>query len=154
MLDDPKLKDLASKQKIVKFISTLPYYFNTTQDQILALLSKRPKDPIFIGYNASYTKFCTSTDGSEWVKNYAGLIDLYGFIPIPERGTIWQARNSKALYIVTDFANIRSSNSIEEPPIIICMDELGITKTFKVSTWHEKLMFSSHSLHTPIKVEI
>lgn len=140
---------IADQDKINKFIESLPKHFNTNRPRILALLSNRPKDPVYVGYNQDYTKFCTSIDGAVWSKNYFGDLDLYGFVPIPERGTIWQARNSKALYIVTDFANLKSTNTIEEPPIIICMDEIGITKSFKVSAWHEKLMFSSQSLHKP-----
>lgn len=134
------------KEKILNFCKGISKYLNNDLSDIIKLFKARPKDPLLLMYDKDFKYFATSTDGNTWTKNVRADVEFMGYITLPERGTIWQARNARSLFLVLDFCNLRTTKPQEEPPMVIYMDELGNNKSIPIVLWHSKMMFCDHTV--------
>lgn len=134
---------LADKDKITKFINSLPCIFNLKMPDLVKIFTARPKDIYFLAYDSELKNFATSLDGKTWSKLCRGNFNYLGHVTVPERGSIWQSRISKALFLVIGFVNTKSIKD-DEVPSVVYMDELGSEKILSMLTWHSSMMFSSN----------
>jgi hypothetical protein len=134
---------LVEKDKVVKFINSLPSIFSLPMTDLVKIFTARPKDIYFLAYDSDLKNFATSLDGTTWTKISRGNFSYLGHITVPERGSIWQSRTSKALFLVIGFVNTKSIKD-DEIPSIVYMDELGSEKVISMLTWHSSMMFSSN----------
>lgn len=142
-MNDKQQIRLVEKDKIVKFINSLPNLFNLPMIDLVKIFTARPKDIYFLAYDSELKNFATSLDGKTWTKISRGNFNYLGHITVPERGSIWQSRTSKALFLVIGFVNTKSIKD-DELPSIVYMDELGSEKVISMLTWHSSMMFSSN----------
>lgn len=134
------------KEKVLNFCKGMPKHLSNELADIVKFFKSRPKDPLLLMYDKDFKVFATSTDGETWVKNLKTDIEFAGYITVPERGTVWQSRNSRSLYLVLDFCNLRTIKPQEEPPLVIYMDELGNNKSMHIVMWHSHMMFCDHTI--------
>lgn len=134
------------KEKILTFCKGMTKHLNNEFSDIVKFFKARPKDPLLLMYDEELKYFAISTDGETWVKNIRMDFEVGGYLTVPERGTVWQSRTSRALFLVMDFCNLRTTKAEEEPPLIVYMDELGNNKTMHITAWHSKMMFCDHTV--------
>lgn len=132
---------LADRQKILKFVNNLSSLLANPLKDIISFFKARPKDIFFIGYDKDLALYASSMDANTWIKLTKNEIKFSGYVPVPERGTIWQARNSKALFIVLEFVNCKGFLNDDEHPSIVYMDELGNTRVCRIVDWQGKFIF-------------
>ncbi len=131
----------AEVEKILKFVNNLENLFSNPLKDVISFFKARPKDPLYIGYDKDLKNYGSSIDGSTWTKLTRAELKYAGYVPVPERGTVWQSRNSKALFLVIDFFNCRGFLSEDEHPSILYIDELGNTRSCRIVDWQGKFIF-------------
>lgn len=134
------------KEKITKFENNLVTLLSNKLEDIYNFFKARPKDVVFLGYDKDLQNFAVSVDEKTWIKLTRRELKFTGYIPVPERGTIWRSRNSKALFIVLEFVNCRGLLADDEFPSILYMGETGINRVCKITDWHGKFIFCNHTV--------
>lgn len=136
----------SDEKKINIFKERLAAIYDCEFELLSKLFKNRPSDPFMIGYNSDMSKYAITFDGNEWKPNSIGEFDLYSAVTLPLRGSVWKSTKSFQFFMVTDFANIRSSRPKEEPPYIIFMDANGVVRTLHVVQWFKDMIIYNKKL--------
>ena len=113
---------------------------------VIEFFKARPNDLMYIGYDKELKFFAASNDANTWVKLTKTEFKFAGYMPVPERGTVWQAKNSKALFIILEFINCSGILAENEYPSIVYMNELGHTRICRITDWPSKFLFCDHTV--------
>jgi hypothetical protein len=140
MIESLKLAAKTDEEKLETFKERLIALYACKEDELDCILKPRPADPLMIGYDKTQTYFAITFDGEVWKKNTIVDYDIYSAVTIPPRGSVWKSISSMQFFVVIDFANLRSTNSKEEPPYIVYMDGNGNTKTMHVIKWFAQMV--------------